>query len=39
MGAAHPEWEHILFDQPYNRAVIGKRRMTTWKDLEAIIHG
>ena len=39
MGAAHPEWEHILFDQPYNRAVTGKRRMTTWKDLEAIIHG
>lgn len=32
-GAAQPSWEHVLYDQPYNRQVKGKRRLTwdNWK--------
>jgi 5'-nucleotidase len=29
-GAATPAWEHVLFDQPYNRHVEGKRRLDGW---------
>ena len=31
---AHPEWEHILYDRPYNREV-NKRRITweNWRDI------
>jgi len=29
-GVAEPSWEHILFDQPYNRDVTGRRRLTDW---------
>jgi len=34
-GAAEPEWEHVIFDQPYNRD-IDKKRITDWSiwDLE-----
>jgi 5'-nucleotidase len=30
-----PEWEHVLYDQPYNSHIKNKRRMTwdTWKEL------
>jgi len=28
-GSHDPSWEHILFDQPYNRSV-AKRRITSW---------
>lgn len=31
-GAVTPSWEHILFTQPYNRDVIGKRRIPDWSD-------
>lgn len=33
-GCTKPTWEHILFDQPYNRAVPDKRRVT-WKNIVA----
>ena len=34
-GVAKPEWEQVLYDQPYNRNVQGKRRMTwaNWRDV------
>ncbi len=34
-GALAPEWEHIVFDRPYNRHVTDKRRMdwTNWKEV------
>jgi len=32
-----PTWEHVYFDQPYNRNSIGsKRRIQSWHDLEAL---
>jgi len=34
-GDRAPDWEHILFDQPYNRDVSGKRRVTSWDDWRA----
>ncbi|MBN2048331.1 MAG: hypothetical protein JW750_10850 [Anaerolineaceae bacterium] len=34
-GAVMPVWEHILYDQPYNRMVNGQRRLTwaNWKQV------
>jgi 5'-nucleotidase len=34
-GALAPEWEHVLFDRPYNRHIIGKRRLdwNTWRSV------
>jgi len=29
-----PSWEHVLFTQPYNQHVKGKRRITSWKEPE-----
>lgn len=29
-GIATPTWEHVLFDQPYNRTIDGKRRISDW---------
>lgn len=29
-GSITPSWEHVLFDQPYNSTVTGKRRITDW---------
>jgi 5'-nucleotidase len=31
-GAMVPTWEHILFDQPYNRNVLNRRRITQWSE-------
>jgi 5'-nucleotidase len=33
-GARIPDWEHVLFDQPYNHEVVGKRRMYNWNHSE-----
>jgi 5'-nucleotidase len=35
-GIATPTWEHILYDQPYNRTIVGQRRLT-WDNWQAII--
>ncbi len=35
-GLEKPEWEHVLYDQPYNRNVNGKRRLT-WKNWQEVI--
>ncbi len=34
-GAATPEWEHVLFDRPYNKNIESKRRLTweNWKEV------
>lgn len=36
-GAFFPTWEHILFDQPYNRH-IQKPRLLHWRDWESIVY-
>lgn len=38
-GAVEPFWEHVLFDQPYNRSISRKRRMFRWDEWETIING
>lgn len=35
-GADPPTWEHVLYDQPYNRAVRDKRRLT-WATWETVL--
>ncbi len=35
-GADAPTWEHILYDQPYNRADRSKRRLT-WQTWRAVL--
>lgn len=34
-GIATPAWEHVLYDQPYNRDVTSKRRLTweNWREV------
>lgn len=34
-GVARPRWEQILYDQPYNRSITDKRRLTwdTWEEI------
>lgn len=34
-----PVWEHILFDQPYNREVVGQRRLCGWENWKPVILG
>ncbi len=33
-----PRWEHVLFDQPYNRNVTDKRRLT-WENWREVLFG
>ncbi len=35
-GAAVPEWEHLLFDQPYNNGVTDKRRIN-WDNWRSVL--
>jgi len=35
-GIATPAWEHVLYDQPYNRHVTSKRRLT-WKNWREVL--
>jgi len=37
-GICKPEWEHILYDYPYNRQVAGKRRLDwgNWREVLGI---
>ena len=37
-GAATPTWEHILYDQPYNRTETSKRRLT-WANWRSVLFG
>lgn len=36
-GDAAPTWEHIIFDQPYNRMVMGRRRIVDWAEWGMVI--
>lgn len=36
-GVETPVWEHVLFDQPYNRSVEGRKRIVNWRDWESVI--
>lgn len=39
MGEYHPDWEHIVFDQTYNKTDIetkGKRRMFSWSEEQVL---
>lgn len=38
-GELEPEWEHVLFDQPYNRDVIDKARMVDWDEWPLLVGG
>lgn len=38
-GAYIPEWEHIVFDQPYNQDVTGKQRLHRWVDWSEVLFG
>ena len=31
------EWEHIVFDRPYNRSATGKRRLIRWDDWQGVL--
>ena len=35
-GDQTPSWEHVLYDQPYNRQIKGQRRMT-WANWQEIL--
>ena len=37
-GVQVPTWQHVLFDQPYNRHITEKPRLRTWDEWETIIH-
>ncbi len=38
-GSREPDWEHIIFDQPYNQDVTGKQRITSWDDWQTQVFG
>jgi len=35
-GLASPNWEHIIFDQPYNKQIIGKKRIN-WNNFKDVL--
>ncbi len=35
-GAAVPSWEHIVYDQPYNRTITRQRRIT-WRNWKSFL--
>lgn len=37
-GSMIPQWEHVLFSQPYNLSIEGKRRMNSWDEIDEIIN-
>jgi len=36
-GIMAPEWEHVVFDKPYNRHVTGKKRLKNLKDWKLVL--
>jgi 5'-nucleotidase len=37
-GDLEPTWEHIYYTQPYNRDLLGRRRITNWNEWESVIN-
>ncbi len=35
-GVKEPEWEHVLFDRPYNRHILERRRLT-WNNYRTVL--
>lgn len=38
-GVREPDWEHILFDQPYNQDVADKQRIVGWDGWQTQVFG
>ncbi len=38
-GIQKPIWEHIIYDCPYNRQIVSKRRITRWRNWREEILG
>ena len=38
-GAVTPSWNHVYFDQPYNRENSDRPRIRAWKDWRSVIEG
>ena len=38
-GSIVPSWEHVVYDQPYNRLSSSKSRVMNWEDLFNFIRG
>lgn len=36
-GVYVPDWEHVIFDQPYNRNSVDKRRLLNWSHWRDVI--
>lgn len=36
-GQNRPRWQHVLFDQPYNRVVEGQPRVCSWSDWKPMV--
>jgi 5'-nucleotidase len=36
-GVAVPQWEHIIFEQPYNLEVRDRRRLVDWSEWEQVL--
>jgi 5'-nucleotidase len=36
-GSERPTWEHVVFDQPYNRDVADKRRLVDWANWRELV--
>ena len=37
-GAENPIWEHIIFDQPYNRQIKDKKRIIKWQNWREVLN-
>ncbi len=35
-GVLHAEWEHVMFDAPYNRDAKRRFRFSTWREIAAV---
>jgi 5'-nucleotidase len=39
-GVCAPEWQQVVYDQPFNRSVVGKLRITMdWSNWEEVVNG
>lgn len=36
-GVCKPEWEHVVFDQPYNWNIKDKRRLLGWRNWQQVL--
>lgn len=36
-GCRRPDWRHVVFDQPYNRHVVDRPRLSDWRDWRFVL--